>query len=232
VEADALGRRVGSQLASASIDRARGYLEQTRGDFDLARERYLSALEKARLAGVPLAKGNYSSDLAWLELAAERPDAAEARAKEAIEAFASGGDTRAAKELEGVLAWCSASRGDAAGAREHLARLSEAISGSGSDNSRFTLFAAQARVATVLKDWKQAIELRRETVRMAAAWNARGLLIEQQLLLAEALHGAGDRAALEKLAAEVLPEAERLGLRGVARDLRALLAPHAVETSR
>jgi len=84
----------------------------------------------------------------------------------------------------------------------------------------------------VLKDWKQAIALRRETVRMAAAWNARGLLIEQQLLLAEALHGAGDRAALEKLAAEVLPEAERLGLRGVARDLRALLAPHAVETSR
>jgi len=79
-------------------------------------------------------------------------------------------------------------------------------------------------VATALGDWPRAIELRRETIRMATEWNARGLVIAQQANLAEALHGAGDRRALEKLIAGMLPEVERHGLRGVERDLRALLA--------
>jgi hypothetical protein len=82
----------------------------------------------------------------------------------------------------------------------------------------------EARVAGALGDWNRAIALRRETVRIATEWNARGLVIAQQFYLAEALHGAGDRRALEKLVAEMLPEVERHGLRGIARDLRALLA--------
>jgi tetratricopeptide (TPR) repeat protein len=224
-EADALGRRVGSQLASASIDSSRGYLDQTRGDFDLARERFMSALEKAGRAGVPLARGSYLGDLAWLELAADRPDAAEARAREAIEAYTSAGDARSAKETEGVLAWTDARRGDAAGARRHLAVLRKAVEEDGSENTRFMLLGAEARVAAALKDWRRAAELRRETVRIAAAWKTRGLLIEQQTHLAYALKGAGDRRALEKLIAEMLPEVDRLGLRGIARELRALLAP-------
>ena len=46
----------------------------------------------------------------------------------------------------------------------------------------------------------------------------------QQVDLARALHEVGERRELEKLIAELLPEAERLGLRGIARDLRKLRA--------
>jgi hypothetical protein len=59
---------------------------------------------------------------------------------------------------------------------------------------------------------------------MVRGWNARGLLITQQMYLAEALQGAGDRRALEALVAEMLPEVERHGLRGVARGLRVPVA--------
>jgi serine/threonine-protein kinase len=224
VEAEGLERRVGSQLAGASIDRARGYLEQTRGDLDLARERYTSALEKARRAGVPLAQGNYLSDLAWLELAADRPDAAEARAKEAIETFTAGGDARGAAETEGVLAWTDARHGNAASARNRLAVMAKAAANDGSDHAHFTYLCSEARVAAALGDWQRAVRLRRETVRMATQWKTPGLRIEQQIHLAVALHGSGDRPAMEKLVAALLPEVEHLGLRGNARELRALLA--------
>ena len=57
---------------------------------------------------------------------------------------------------------------------------------------------------------------------MATEWKTPGLRIQQQTHLAIALKGAGDRRALEKLLAELLPEAERLGLRGIARELRGM----------
>ncbi len=224
VEAEGLARRVGTQLASATIDSSRGYLEQTRGDLDLARERYTMALQKARRAGVPLAIGNYLSDLAWLELAADRPNAAEARARESIEAFKAGGDLRAAAEVEGVLAWADAKQGDVAAANARLAVLRKAAEEDGSTNARFTFLSLEARVAAASGDWKRAIEIRHQTVRMAEQWNTRGLVIEQQAHLADALRGAGDRRALEKLVAEMLPEVDRLGLRGIAHELRLLVA--------
>jgi tetratricopeptide (TPR) repeat protein len=224
VEAEGLVRRVGSQLASASIDRARGYLEQTRGDLDLARERYTSALEKATRAGVPLARGNYLLDLAWLELAAERPDDAAARAREAIQAFTTAGDPRSATETEAVLAWTDARHGDLPSARRRLAILRKAATEDGSENARFAHLGADALVAAAAGDWRRAVELRRETVRIATKWKTRALLLEQQAALAQALHGAGDRKAMEKLVAEILPEVERLGLRGIAQDLKALRA--------
>jgi hypothetical protein len=59
---------------------------------------------------------------------------------------------------------------------------------------------------------------------MAQGWNSQGLVIMQQAHLAEALHHAGQRKALEKLVAEMLPVADRYGLRGITRDMRALLA--------
>ncbi|MFL6248408.1 MAG: protein kinase domain-containing protein [Thermoanaerobaculia bacterium] len=223
VEAEGLARRVGSQLASASIDRARGYLEQTRGDLALARESYTSALEKARRAGVPLAQGNYLLDLAWLELADDQPDAAEARAKEAIEAFTAGGDLRSVAALDAVLAWTDARHGNVASAQKRLAVLRKAAEEEGPEDAQFTYLGTEARVAAAAGDWRRAIELRRETVRIAKKWNARGLLIQQQTHLAYALKGAGERRALEKLIAEMLPEVERLGLRGTARELRAML---------
>jgi serine/threonine protein kinase/tetratricopeptide (TPR) repeat protein len=220
-EAEGLARRVGSQLASASIDRSRGYLEQTRGDLDLARERYASALEKARRAGVPLAIGSYLADLAWLELAADRPDPAETRAREAMATLKAAGDVRTATEVEAVLAWTDARRGQLDAARKRLAVLRKAAV---DETAQFSILGIEARVAAAAGDWKQAVELRRQTVRIATEWETRGLRIEQQAHLANALHGAGDRRALEKLVNELLPQADRLGLRGIARDLRALLA--------
>lgn len=224
VEAEALARRVGSQLGNASIDRTRGYLEETRGDLDLARKSYQSAVDKGRQAGVPWAIGNYLTDLAWLEVAADRPDAAAQRAREAIAAFTAVGDKLMVSTNEGVLAWSEARQGDGAAARKRLAVVRETAAEDGSATARFTFLDIEAHVAAAAGDWRRAIELRRETVRMAGEWNARGVVIKQQTQLAKALQHAGDRRALETLVAEMLPEVDRHGLRGVARELRALRA--------
>jgi tetratricopeptide (TPR) repeat protein len=224
VEAEGLARRVGSQLGSASVDRTRGYLEETRGDLDLARKSYMSALEKARQAGVPWAVGNYLYDLAWLEVAADRPGPAAERAREAMAAFTAVGDKQMAATTEGALAWSEARQGNGAAARRRLPAIRQAAANDGSDTARFTYLDIEAHVAAASGDWRRAIELRREMVRMATQWNARGVVIEQQVHLAEALRGAGERAAMEKLVTGMLPEVERSGLRGIARTLRALLA--------
>jgi len=220
-EAEVLAPRVGSELARGMIERSRAYLAETRGDLELAREYYTSALEKARGTGVPLAIGGFLSDMAWLELAADRPDAAASRARESIEVLTSAGDLREARELEGVLAWCDARRGDAASARRRLEILRKAAE---DDDARYTSLIAEAHVAAALGDWRRAVELRREIVRMAMKLETRGAVMQQRVELAKALHGLGDHREVEKLIAELLPEAERLGLRGIARDLRKLLA--------
>jgi tetratricopeptide (TPR) repeat protein len=221
-EAEALARRVGSQSASGKVDRGRGYLQQTRGDLDLARQSYNAGLEKARSGGTPLEIGITLAHLAWLEVAANRPDEAARHAGEAIAAYRSAGDLRQAARLEPTLAWVDARHGDAASARRRLTALKKASAdGSGPD---FGLLSTEARVAEVLGDWRHAVEVRRRTIRMASEWETAGLVLEERLGLARALHGMGDRPGLEKLVAELLPEVERLGLRGAARDLRALLA--------
>jgi hypothetical protein len=61
-------------------------------------------------------------------------------------------------------------------------------------------------------------------VRLATKFKPRGIVVQQQVRLAHALHGLGDRRAMGKLVAELLPELDRLGLRGIARDLRTLRA--------
>jgi tetratricopeptide (TPR) repeat protein len=224
VEAEGLARRGGSEFASASVDRARGTLEQARGDFDLARKSYTSALDKARQAAVPWNIGNYLYDLAWLEVAADRPGPAAEYAREGVAAFNAVGDTLMAASTEGALAWSEARQGNSAAARRRLAAIEKAVADDGSDTARFTFLDIDAHVAAATGDWRRAIRIRRQTLRMATEWNARGVMITQQTALAEALHGAGDRRALEKLVAEMLPEVERNGLRGIARELRALLA--------
>lgn len=224
-EADVLSRRVGSQLASASIDRARGYLEETRGDRDLARKSYTAALEKARQAGVPWSVAQYGTDLATLELHADRVDAATQHARESIAAFTSVGDTVLVKAAEGVLAWSEARRGNHAEARRLLAALRRNATEDGSDSARFTLLNIEGHVAAALGDWPRAIELRRQTIRMASAWNVQAALIGEQVHLAEALKGAGRRRELETLVNGMVPELERSGLHGVARELRAMIEP-------
>jgi serine/threonine protein kinase len=224
VEAEGLARRVGSQVGSAYLDGARAHLELTRGDNDLARESYAAAIEKGRRAGVPSVVADYLSELAWLELEDNRPAAAAEYAQAAIAQFNAIGDTRMALTTEGVLACNDALRGDRAGARRRLAKLRKAADEQGTEHAHFNFLATEARVAAATGDWRRAIELRRQTVRMASKWNARGPVIAQKTGLAQALHGAGDHRALEKLMAELLPEVERYGLRGIARELRALVA--------
>jgi Protein kinase domain len=223
VEAEGLARRVGSQLASALVDGARGSLERTRGDDGLARKSYTAAIEKGRHAGVPRVIAEYLSRLAWLEVDDDKPEAAAEYAQEAIAQFNAIGDTRHALYTEGVLAWSDARRGDRAGARRRLATLRKAAAEDPSRVAHYTLLTTEARVAAATGDWRRAIELRREAVRLTTEWEDRGLVIAEQMHLAEALHGAGDRRALEALAAEMLPEVERHGLRRVGRKLRKLL---------
>jgi tetratricopeptide (TPR) repeat protein len=223
-EGDGLARRVGSQLASASLDRARGYLEETRGDLDLARKSYTAALDKARQAGVRWNIGNYDSDLAWLEVAADRPGPAAERAQEALAAFNAVGDKQMAATVEGVLAWSEARQGNRAAAQQRVANLRRVYANDGSETARFTLLDIDGHVAAANGDWRRVIEIRRETVRMATSWHSPGVIVRQQAHLAVALHRAGDRRALETLVAAMMPEVERHGLRGIARELRALLA--------
>ena len=223
VEAEGLARRVGSQVGSAYIDGARAHLELTRGDHDLARRSYIAAIEKGRRAGVPSVVGDYLSELAWLELVDDRHAASAEYAQEALAHFKAVGDARRAAKAEGVLAAIDAARGDVASAQRRLAKLRKAAEEGGSENARFDLLAVEARVAAYSGDWRRAVELRRQSVRMASGWNSRGLMIAQQMHLAEALHGAGERRALDALVAEMLPEVERHGLRGIARRLRELV---------
>ncbi|HEX9982117.1 MAG TPA: serine/threonine-protein kinase [Thermoanaerobaculia bacterium] len=223
-EAEGLSRRLGSQLSSASLDYARAYLEETRGDLDLARKSYTAGLEKARQAGVGWSIASYNADLAWLEVAADRPGPAADRAREAIAVFTAVGDKQMAAKAEGVLAWSEARQGNGAAAKRRVAALRRTIANDGSETSRFTLLDIEAHVAAANGEWERVIEIRREMVRMATAWELRGVVIEQQTHLAVALHRAGDRRALETLVAGMMPEVERNGLRGIERKLRALLA--------
>jgi serine/threonine protein kinase len=225
-EAEAVARRIGSQPASGKVDRGRGYLQQTRGDYDLARQSFTAGLEKARRGGAPLDLALTLAQLAWLEMAADRPDEAERHAREAMEALQSAGHTMQAASMEAVLAWVDARRGDAASAQRRMASVKKA-SAEESESANFQLLSTEARVAEALGDWRHAVEIRRRTIRLAREWESAGLLMEERLGLARALHGAGNRRELEALVAEMLPEVERLGLRGHARDLRALVAPPA-----
>ena len=222
-EAEVLARRIGSQPASGRVDRARGYLEQTRGDLDLARQSFTAALEKARRGAAPLDVGLTLAHLAWLEMSVDRVDETERYAREAMEVLQGAGFAIQAASMEAVLAWVDARRGDAASAHRRMASVKK-TSAVESETPDFQLLSTEARVAEALGDWRRAVEIRRQTIGMAREWNSPGLLMEERLGMARALHGMGNRRELEKLVAEMLPEVERLGLRGHARDLRALLA--------
>jgi eukaryotic-like serine/threonine-protein kinase len=224
VEAEGLARRGSSHLAMSSISRARGNLEEARGDFDLARKSHTAALAHARRAAVPMDIAIHLSDLAWLELSDDQPVAAAAWAREAIAAFTAIGDERTALTTEGVLAWSEAMQGDFAAARQRLAKLRQAAAEDGSEYAHYRLLIIEADVARAGGDWRRAIELRRETVRIANAWGSRGLALHQTTFLAEALLRAGERRAMEKLVAETLPEVKHYGLRGVESELRSFLA--------
>jgi serine/threonine protein kinase len=222
-EAEALARRIGSQPASAKVDRGRGYLQHVRGDLDLARQSFTSALEKGRRGGAPLDVALTLAHLAWLEISADRPDAAAPYAREAMRLLQSSGHAIQAASMEAVLAWVDARRGDAASAERRLASVKK-VGAADSASPNFQLLSTEARVAEALGEWSRAVEIRRQTIALAREWSSAGLLLEERHGLARALHGMGNRRELETLVAEMLPEVERLGLRIHARDLRALVA--------
>ncbi len=221
-EAADLSQRVGNRLADAGLDRAYGYLEESRGAHDLARQRYEAALDKARRAEVPISIATYLGDLAWVEVAADRPDAAADRAVEAIAAHQAVGKLGDAVELSGVLAWVEARRGNRSAAYERLAALRRAA-GEAPAAPSFSSLVLEARIAEASGDWQRAVELRRQTVRMAIELEMAGPLIAERYGLVRALHGAGERREARRLAGELLSEAEARGVRGVARGLRSLL---------
>jgi serine/threonine-protein kinase len=225
-EATLLGRRLGSQSASGKVDRARGYLQQTQGDLDLARQSYNAGLERAQRSGAPLEIASFHFQLAGLELDADHLEAVAKHAEESVAGFRGAGNPRLADDAEPFLAWVEAKRGDAEAARARLATLETSrLAGSGA--SEFGLRSGEARVCEVLGDWRRAERLRRQTIAMAGEWKSAGLVAQERLGLARALAAMGRHAELVSLADELMPEAERHGLRGVEKELRSLLAADA-----
>ena len=96
-EAEPIARSVGSPRHRGSILRARGYLEEQRGDKSAARASYTAAVAAGREAGVDSVLAIYLNDLAWLELNDSRFDAAAIASEEAVELYRRGGDERGAR---------------------------------------------------------------------------------------------------------------------------------------
>ncbi|HEV8240416.1 MAG TPA: serine/threonine-protein kinase [Thermoanaerobaculia bacterium] len=222
-EAEPLADALGSPRHRATVLRARGYLEEQRGDRAAARASYTAALAAGREAGVDSVVANNLEDLAWLEVEDRRPDAAAAAATESVELFRRGGDERSAIEAGAALACADVARGKGMSAKRRLATLAAAAAQSDSDSAKFVVLTAEARVAQDLGERARAVELYRKAVEMAKGLELPGVVLNQQGKLAVALDRAGDRDAAVALAREVLPRADRLGFGGVVRDCRQVL---------
>lgn len=222
-EAEPLARSLGSPRHRGAILRARGYLNEQRGDTDAARVSYTAAIAAGREAGVDAVVATYLNNLAWLELNVERYEAAATAAREAVELFQRGGDERSALEVGAVLACADASRGDLASARRRLAKLTQGAAESDSDSATFMVLLAEGRVAEISGDFPRAIELRRRSIDLARGFGLPGLIASVRVNLAMALDLGGERDAAVALARELLPEAQRLGLGSVVRDCRQIL---------
>jgi tetratricopeptide (TPR) repeat protein/tRNA A-37 threonylcarbamoyl transferase component Bud32 len=223
VEAEPLARRLGSPRHRGSILRARGYLEEQRGETAAARASYTAAIAAGREAGVDSVVALYLLNLAWVDLNDDRFDEAATAAAEAVELCRRGGDERTAIEAGAVLACVDAAHGRVASARQRLAALAKQADETDSDSAKFQLLLAQARVAEILGELPRAIELRRREVEAARGFGLPGLLLQTRSQLALVLDRAGKRDEALALAHELLPEAERLGVGGVVRDCRRIL---------
>jgi serine/threonine-protein kinase len=223
-EAEELARRVGSQLQRVSVLSARGLVAQTRGDYARARTSFAAVVELERASGRDSRLADSLSELAGLEVAADRPEEAAAAAEQALAAYRRAGNEIGTNEITGVLAWADARRGDAAGARRRLAAMRAAARApeSASDTASFAWLMAEARVAEALGDLRTARDRRRETVQMAMEWKAPGLILAHRLALARVLTRLRDPEGTA-LARQVLAEAEGRGLHGMVAEARALL---------
>jgi tRNA A-37 threonylcarbamoyl transferase component Bud32 len=222
-EAEPIARSLGSPRHRGAILRTRGYLEEQRGDRPAARASYAAAVAVGREAAVDSVLAIYLNDLAWLELFDDNFDAAAIAAEEAVELYRRGGDERGALEAEPVLACVDAARGHVARARERLAALTKGADESDSESARFVVLIAEARVAEISGELPHAVALRRRLVEIAVGFELPGLVMNQRSQLALALDRAGERSEATAIAAELLPQAERLGLGEVVRNCRGVL---------
>ncbi len=223
VEAEPLARSLGSPRHRGNILRARGYLEEQRGDIAAARASYVAAIAAGRESGVDAVVATYLNNLAWLDLNDDRFDSAAAAASEAVELFRRGGDERSALEVGAVLACVDAVHGRVASARHRLAALQQQADAGDSGSAKFQLLLAEARVAEIVGDLPRAIELRRREVEVATGFALPGLLLQTRSQLALVLDRAGQSDEALAISRDILPQAERLGVGGVVRDCRRLL---------
>jgi serine/threonine protein kinase/tetratricopeptide (TPR) repeat protein len=230
-EAEPIARSLGSAMQRGKVFRARGYLEEMRGEFAAARASYSAAVAAGREAGVDAVVAVYLGDLAWLELNADRNDAAAAAAAEAMELYRRGGDERSALEVGAVLACVEAAQGKGASARRRLAALASAVGAGDSDSAKFVVLLAEARVEERLGELARAVELRRRTVKMAETFGQEALLLSQRSHLALVLDLAGEREEAVAIAREILPVAERIGRGDVVQDCRKILDRTAVSAA-
>jgi serine/threonine protein kinase len=209
--------------ARAQILRARGSLQDSRGDVAGSRAAYRDAIAAAREAGSQSHVAIYLSDLAWVELSAGRFEEAETAAKEAVELFESGGDARSALEVGAVVACAEAKRGEGAKARRHIEKLRRAAEESDSESARYMVVTGESKIYEALGELEKAIELRRVASRLADGFDSPALALVQRAELAKLLDRAGQHDEAVRLAREILPEADRIGMADTARDCRRIL---------
>lgn len=223
-EAERLAAQLAVPRARARVAALRAYLAEQRGDYAQARAAYETAITLSREADAATYVAKFLSELAWLEATEDHPDLAAAPAREAIALHRKGGDERAALEVEGVLAWIAAERGDRATALRHIERLHREARQGDSESARFVLLVAEAKILEALGELDRAIALRERLVELASGFGNPSSVLAHRLRIAELLAVRGDAVGARALAREVLAEADRLGLAGVARDCRRLLS--------
>ncbi len=222
-EADRLAVQLAAPRARARVAAIRAYLAQQRGDYPQARAAYDLAIGLAREADAATYVAKFLSELAWLEATEDHPELAEPPAREAVALHRKGGDERAALEVEGVLAWVQATRGDQVSARRHIERLHREAASGDSESARYVLLVAEAKILETLGEVEAAVALRERLVLLAEGFGNPASVLANRLSIAHLRAENGEAEASRALARQVLEEAEELGLTGIARSCRGLL---------
>lgn len=221
-EAEALSRKLGSSAASAQVDGARSYLEEIRGNLDLARQSLERGLEKARQSKTGLLVANLLQNRAQLEMTAEQPAEAAKWARQAVEAYEAAGDQHNSLETQALLVWASAASASRAEALRERDRWREAVSREEGASDSFPIVVLEARIAEALGETKEALALRRRALTQATAQAQPLMVLEQRFWIARLLAHSGQRRELERVRAELLRDLEAHGMRRMADELRAV----------
>ena len=223
-EAEALSRKLGSSAASAQVDGARSYLEEIRGNLDLARQSLERGLEKARQSKTGLLIANLLQNRAQLEMTAEQPAAAAEWARQAVEAYEAAGDQHNSLEAQALLVWASAASGSRVEALRERARWREAVSHEEGASGSLPIVVLEARIAEALGEAKEAIVLRRRALTLATAQEQPLLGLEQRYWIARLLARTGQRRELDRVLPELFRDLEAHGMRRMVDELRTLAA--------